>query len=74
MNPIALGIIVAGVPLALIGFFMTRAYCRAGSTTYPPQRESYRAHLFNSTEADLRAASDGAVIAAGIVSGTVIHS
>lgn len=72
MNPIALGIIVVGVPLSLIGFFLTRAYCKADRRK--PDRVSYRAHLFNSAEADLRAASDGAVIAAGIVSGTVIHS
>jgi thioredoxin reductase len=34
MNLIALAIIVVGFPLALIGFLLTRSYCRASSKGY----------------------------------------
>jgi hypothetical protein len=34
MNPIALAIIIVGFPLSLIGFLLTRAYCRASSKGY----------------------------------------
>lgn len=73
MNPIALGIIGVGVPLSLVGFLLTRAYVKADLPR--TRRVSYRADLFNSIgDKELRAASDAAVIASGIVAGTVIHS
>jgi hypothetical protein len=50
MNPIALTIIVTGFPLSLIGFLLTRAYCRAKSEQpKSPLRSSYRADLLNRT-------------------------
>jgi hypothetical protein len=50
MNPIALAIIIVGFPLSLIGFVLTRAYCRAKSEQpRNPPRSSYRADLLNDT-------------------------
>jgi hypothetical protein len=50
MNPIALAIIIVGFPLSLLGFFLTRAYCRAKSELpQKPPRSSYRADLLKRT-------------------------
>jgi hypothetical protein len=50
MSPIALVIIIVGFPLSLVGFLLTRAYCRAqNEKPKSPLRSSYRANLLNST-------------------------
>lgn len=75
MDIIAIIILVIGVPLSLTGYLLTRAYCRGKSEQPRPRRVSRRADVFNSiTDADLRAASDGATIAACLAASTVIIS
>lgn len=77
MDPFAILIIAVGLPLSLVGFFLTRAYCRAlAKADKPrPRRASYRADVINGAlDKQVRDASDAAVIAAGIVGSCVIHS
>lgn len=75
MDPVSLTILIVGFTFSLSSFLLIRKWAKmkdAAYRSYRPDRRSYRADVING--ALEKQALDAAVIASGIVTGSVIHS